>query len=171
MLVVIGYLTAWSWIDISFGIEEMSVRNDAGDITGYVKIPTTMMEAMTELDLAFSEEHKTEFLAAYRAEPISFHFGLGLYLRNEWGLWSGSKLARRLKWAGIRHPDDMSGYIMDEYADYLEGRGYSTLFVRRIVLLVTLSTLMIALASLVERFTAMIIYLLRATAVQLRRVG
>jgi hypothetical protein len=46
-------------------------------------------------------------------EMVYYHFDLGMGLRNEWGLWRGSRLSRRLNLMGIWHPDNMSGVILE----------------------------------------------------------
>ncbi len=48
-------------------------------------------------------------------DMIVYHMGLGTGLRNDWGLWRGSRLARYFNALGIRHPDDMSGIILDTF--------------------------------------------------------
>jgi hypothetical protein len=47
------------------------------------------------------------------SEMIVYHLGAGMGMRNEWGLWAGSPLYWHLWRKGLRHPDDMSGYILD----------------------------------------------------------
>ncbi len=51
-----------------------------------------------------------------------YHFGLGMWLRNNWGLWGGSRLQVYLKERGEWHPDDMSGTILDFYRDWLNDK-------------------------------------------------
>src|SRR5262249_21356732 len=51
----------------------------------------------------------------YRQETARYHLGLGMNLRNGWGLWSGSRLAKYFNGMGLFHPDDMSGVILDSY--------------------------------------------------------
>ncbi len=47
------------------------------------------------------------------AEDMSaLHMSIGLGLRNEWGLWAGSRLAIFFNQIGIMHPDDMSGVLL-----------------------------------------------------------
>jgi hypothetical protein len=41
--------------------------------------------------------------------------GLGLDMRNGWGLWNGSRLARYFNRLGIYAPDDMSAIILDTF--------------------------------------------------------
>jgi hypothetical protein len=40
------------------------------------------------------------------------HFGHGTWIRNSWGLWSGSELSRWFQYRGIFHADDMSSIIL-----------------------------------------------------------
>ena len=49
----------------------------------------------------------------------STHFGLGLWMRNNWQLWGGSRLSKYFNELGIFHPDDMSGIIIDSYYRHL----------------------------------------------------
>lgn len=49
------------------------------------------------------------------------HFGLGLWIRNNWGLWQGSRLYHFFKIKGISHPDDMSGIILTSYHRKING--------------------------------------------------
>ncbi|MCW8897304.1 MAG: hypothetical protein OQJ96_04935 [Flavobacteriales bacterium] len=49
------------------------------------------------------------------------HHGFGMYLRNNWGLWGNSELAKNLYKMGILHPDDMSGIILNSYQRKLKG--------------------------------------------------
>ena len=44
-----------------------------------------------------------------------------MWLRNNWGLWSGSRLERYFYARGVYHPDNMSGAILEYYYDYLHG--------------------------------------------------
>jgi hypothetical protein len=46
---------------------------------------------------------------------VDSHFGLGMWIRNNWRLWRGGKLANDLKSKGIFHPDEMSATILRCY--------------------------------------------------------
>ena len=48
-----------------------------------------------------------------------YHMSLGMYVRNEFGLWRGGPLADALRARGLRHPDDMSGVVVDAYRQFL----------------------------------------------------
>lgn len=43
------------------------------------------------------------------------HHFLGRQLRNEWGLWAGSRLSKWFNEKGIHHADDMSGIILTSF--------------------------------------------------------
>lgn len=47
--------------------------------------------------------------------------GLGLEIRNGWGLWKGSRLYHFFNTKGIFHPDDMSVIIRTSYYRNLKG--------------------------------------------------
>ena len=54
---------------------------------------------------------------------VDAHFGLGMWLRNNWGLWGGDScpLPAYFRAHGIQHPDDMSGLILECYVQHLNG--------------------------------------------------
>lgn len=78
--------------------------------------PKTLEEAHQQLekllpkeDLAKIDSMKTE------GEMIEYHFGLGMSMRNTWGLWGGGPLAQSMNNLGFHHPDDMSGVILETF--------------------------------------------------------
>ena len=83
------------------------------------KIPRNIEEAIAGLDSLLSMEDK-EYLKENGS--IAVHHTLGMYIRNEWGLWTGSELKSELEKKGLTHPDDMSDYIISEYIDALKRR-------------------------------------------------
>ena len=54
-----------------------------------------------------------------RNETIQYHFNFGMWLRNNWGLWGGSRLQQYFIEKGIQHPDEMSSSILQYYYDWL----------------------------------------------------
>ena len=56
-----------------------------------------------------------------RDEMIRYHHGLGTWIRNNWGLWGGSRLQKYFTDKGMAHPDDMSSVILFYYWDWLKG--------------------------------------------------
>ncbi len=85
-------------------------------------IPKDLGEAFIELDKNLPEVSRNEFKSL--SEPkdtIEYHFGLGMWLRNNWGLWGGSRLQTYFHQKGITHPDNMSSVILFYYWHWLQG--------------------------------------------------
>jgi hypothetical protein len=87
-------------------------RTDEGQADVYV--PKNLDEAHAQLlknmppeDIERIKNMKSE------DEMIRYHFGAGMGIRNSWGLWHGSRLAKYFNDLGIRHADDMSELIMN----------------------------------------------------------
>ena len=80
------------------------------------KIPTTLAEAHAELERDFpAEELKKIDAMKSEDEMIEYHFGLGMGIRNSWGLWGGSPLSKHMQELGFTHADDMSGVILETF--------------------------------------------------------
>ena len=107
------------------------------------KCPKTAEKAFKKLDELLSEEDKRNIRDA--EDLCVFHFGLGMWIRNQWihtGEWENVRLL--LKDMGVdfldfteeirekfpeeagqetffmMHPDDASGYILEAYQKYLK---------------------------------------------------
>ena len=81
-------------------------------------------ECMTELDKHISDSLKTVLLEGGYSS-IDLHFSLGMWIRNNFGLWRDSRLAHYLRNNGpcsdrMDEPDDMSDYILSEYLGHLK---------------------------------------------------
>lgn len=88
-----------------------------------VYIPKDLGECFVELDKLLSEIDKKEMQALpKRNDMILYHMGLGMWLRNNWGLWGGSRLQKYFMDRGVTHPDEMSGVVLDHYYDWLNGK-------------------------------------------------
>jgi hypothetical protein len=88
-----------------------------------VYIPKDLTDCFTELDKLLPVDVREEMRAGKSdASMPDDHFTLGMRLRNTWGLWANSRLAVFLSARGIRHPDHMSGLILDRYQGWLQGR-------------------------------------------------
>lgn len=68
-----------------------------------------------------TKEFRDYYANSPMADTIQYHFGLGMWLRNNWGLWAGERMAEYFAGIGIYHPDDMSGILLDSYWRYLNG--------------------------------------------------
>jgi hypothetical protein len=101
--------------------KELHERLTAESIKG-VYIPRDLGECFVELDKMLPEVRRNEMKAlSSRKDMIQYHMGLGMGLRNGWGLWGGSRLQKYLEDGGMKQPDDMSGLILDYYYDWLLG--------------------------------------------------
>lgn len=89
-----------------------------------IYIPRNLEECMTELDKHISDSLKTVILEEdYTATML--HLSLGMWIRNNFGLWRDSRLAHYLRNNGpcadrMDEPDDMSDYILSEYLEHLK---------------------------------------------------
>ncbi len=86
------------------------------DSVNHIYIPKNLEECFIQID---SFWHDTVKIAMKNLSEDEFsgrlHFGFGLWMRNNWGLWGGSLLANFFNEKGIYHPDDMSAIILDSY--------------------------------------------------------
>lgn len=82
-----------------------------------MSIPKTLEEAIVALDNMLEEEDK-QFLLKHGA--LSVHHSLGMWIRNNFGLWEDSELKKNLIKEGFFHPDDMSNFIIEEYITHLK---------------------------------------------------
>jgi len=73
-------------------------------------IPMDLKDSHAVLDTMLHDSIKLQI-----ANGAESHFGLGMYLRNNWGLWTGSRLKCYFKEQGFVHPDHMSGMILHTY--------------------------------------------------------
>ena len=82
-----------------------------------IPIPKTVDEAVKTLAKILSKEDRDYLL---ENGAISMHDSLGRWIRNEWGLWTGSDLKNELMNMnkGLNHPDDMSNYLIEEFIKY-----------------------------------------------------
>lgn len=84
-------------------------------------IPKDLDDALVELDKLVKPADK-EKIRKSDTSPTDLHRGLGMSLRNTWGLWADSRLAKHFNGLGIFHPDDMSAIIIESYARRLRGK-------------------------------------------------
>ena len=77
--------------------------------------PRTVEEAVDRLLSSMSEKDKLSFKNTPEKDLIMFHFGLGAYIRNEFGLWQGNtELLKSCEKESIFvHPDEFSSIIIE----------------------------------------------------------
>jgi hypothetical protein len=85
--------------------------------------PINLEDCFKQIDKLWSDSIKNIVKAQTEEEfSSSMHMGFGLWIRNTWGLWGNSRLAKYFNSKGIFHADDMSGIILDSYHRYLTGK-------------------------------------------------
>ena len=85
-------------------------------------IPKNLEECFNELKKVMTPEQLDEFKNKKEDNVIEYHHSIGRWIRNNWGLWSESRLAKYFNSIGIHHPDDMSGIILDSFYRHLNGK-------------------------------------------------
>jgi hypothetical protein len=75
-------------------------------------IPSTLSHAVSSLINTLSVDDLSKITNGSEDELAQLHHGFGTGLRNSWGLWSNSVLAKWFNQKGIYHADDMSGIII-----------------------------------------------------------
>ncbi|NDV69435.1 DUF6794 domain-containing protein [Dysgonomonas sp. 25] len=96
-----------------------------------VYIPVDLDDCVRQLDIILSDSVKTEIAEMNRSSFLGLsHRGLGMWIRNNWGLWRRSRLSnyfhKRIdekygegEMSLARHPDSMSAGILSYYYHYL----------------------------------------------------
>jgi hypothetical protein len=85
-------------------------------------VPIDLNDCFVQLDSILSPA-ELDTLRNWTEEDMNMaHMSLGLWIRNNWGLWRGSRLSKWFNAQSIWHPDDMSGIILTSYWRYLNNR-------------------------------------------------
>ena len=100
---------------------EINPTEDADSPTGFY-IPEDIEDCFTELETMLHPDMIEEMRSGDEDDMIMYHHGLGRWIRNNWGLWSGSRLFDYLYELGLHHPDDMSDIILHSFWRYLNDR-------------------------------------------------
>lgn len=87
--------------------------------------PLNLEEAVAQLKIIHDDTTKKKILEMSESEFLrGAHFGLGMWMRNNWGLWKGKTLAKYFYSIGVYHPDDMSAVILASYYRELHGQDW-----------------------------------------------
>lgn len=81
-----------------------------------IKIPSNLDQAIGYL-LEHTTPKNIDYVKSISEDEFlgASHFSMGMSLRNTWGLWKGSTLAKHFNEMGIYHADDMSGIILTSF--------------------------------------------------------
>lgn len=86
------------------------------DTINGVYIPKDLEDCFVQIDKMLNDSLKTEFKKISEDDfTEKTHFGLGIWMRNNWSLWEGYRLSKYFNDREIYHPDDMSGIILTSY--------------------------------------------------------
>jgi hypothetical protein len=101
--------------------EEDKVRFTTDSLRGYY-IPQNLDDAINSLDGIYSDSTKIEIIKLTEEEFIygNYRPGIGLWMRNNWQLWGGSRLSKYFRDNKINHPESMSVVILKSYYRYLK---------------------------------------------------
>jgi hypothetical protein len=82
-------------------------------------IPKDLDECFVQLEMLLEPDDIAEIRGGAEEDMINYHLGLGMWIRNNWGLWGGSRLAKWFNAKGVTHPDEMSGLILVSFWRHL----------------------------------------------------
>lgn len=89
------------------------------------KVPKNLTEAIQLIKVAIENDGEKKHFN----NPVSLHFGFGMWLRNNWSLWD--KETPLVQWfvknLGIVHADDISGTILEGLAFELRGEVFDAI--------------------------------------------
>ncbi|MFH0895603.1 MAG: DUF6794 domain-containing protein [Bacteroidota bacterium] len=102
--------------------EEDKVRSTTDSLRG-IYIPKDLEDCFRQIDGFWPDSVKKEVKKMSELEfAANCHMGFGMWMRNNWQLWGGSRLSKYFHDAGVHHPDDMSGIILKNYHRHLTGK-------------------------------------------------
>lgn len=87
-----------------------------------VYVPVDLEDAIGELKKMLSPALIEDMKTHPERQMVGHHMGLGMWMRNHWALWEGSRLGTYFKDLGISHPDDMSGIVLTSFWRHLNNR-------------------------------------------------
>lgn len=98
---------------------EDEIRSTTDSLRG-VYIPKDLEDCFSQIDSFWPDSIKDRVRQWTENEFLGrLHLGFGMWMRNNWQLWGGSRLSKYFNELEIYHPDDMSGIILDSYHRYL----------------------------------------------------
>jgi len=102
--------------------EQEYLENIKKDSIDGVYIPVDLKDCFKQIDSFWADSVKLQVRKKTEdGFTANAHFGIGMWMRNNWRLWGGSRLSIYFNDLGIFHPDDMSGIILTSYHRFLLG--------------------------------------------------
>ncbi|NJL70974.1 MAG: hypothetical protein HC888_04825 [Candidatus Competibacteraceae bacterium] len=85
------------------------------------RVPKNLDEAIEMIVESMDESEKAK-IRREGFDPLHHHFGVGIWMRNNWSLWDEeTPFSRWFRSKGIFHADDMSGIITKSVVRHLRG--------------------------------------------------
>ena len=98
---------------------EFEKRKTLDSIDG-IYIPKNLYECITELDKTLNFESKKQLRESKSSWEFNSHMGgLGMWIRNNWGINGGSRLLKYFNDRGMTDRDEISGTIIEYYQKWL----------------------------------------------------
>ena len=132
IIFVASFFVIWiiSEVHILMGPSKIQVVDENCNSTTNI-VPENLSDCISMLNEMFDDQSREKIL--YYANDtkdhsnqleliesdVFGHHGIGMAIRNDWGLWTDSSLKRWFSWRGIRHPEVISDYILDQYILHL----------------------------------------------------
>lgn len=89
------------------------------DSINKIYIPKNLKDCFSQLDEILTIKDK-EIIK--RTVTDDLHFSLGLWIRNNWGIWGGSRIEKYFRDRRPKmQPDDISSHILNAYNEWLHG--------------------------------------------------
>jgi len=102
--------------------KEDKVRFTTDSLRG-VYIPKDIEDCFKQINSFWADSTKQKMKNLTENEFSSrLHLGFGMWMRNNWQLWGGSRLSKYFNDKSVYHPDDMSGITLDSYHRNLNGQ-------------------------------------------------
>ena len=86
-------------------------------MSGSKRLPESVDAAVRLLMAVVPDEERARIAALRRTDLVQLHFGLGMWIRNNLGLWEGNR--RLLDACGRSTPDDASTFLIEAFWQHL----------------------------------------------------
>jgi len=84
--------------------------------------PAIFCQPFEKLNAVLPSSAKQQLLALPQNQYAALHMGLGLDVRNRFGLWEDNDITRYFRAHGVNHPDYMSTPFIAGFVEYLQGK-------------------------------------------------
>jgi hypothetical protein len=102
--------------------EEVYQKKLRADTINGIYIPRNIEDCFKQLDKLLSNADIQQIKNLKdKSETIKYHHNFGLWIRNNWGMWSGSRFQLYMLDRIKTEPDGMSSIILEFYWEWLNG--------------------------------------------------